>query len=80
MYKSGRPTTLAWYRKQEEEERPKVVGISWVTRSKEKGEKLDEDAFLVDVSEEDIFQKVRMVDRVRTSAHSSAGNRWSQRL
>jgi hypothetical protein len=33
VYKSGRPTTLAWYRKQDEDERPKVVGISWVTRS-----------------------------------------------
>lgn len=68
MYKSGKPQTLAWYRKQEEDERPHVVGISWVTRSKEKGEKLDEAAFAVKVEEEDIFQKVCRRLQVHTVA------------
>lgn len=58
IYKSGKPTTLAWYRKQDEDERPHIVGISWVTRSKEKGERLDEQPFAVKVADEDIFQKV----------------------
>jgi len=34
------------------------VGTSWVTKIKERGERLDETAFVVDVEEEDIFQKV----------------------
>lgn len=57
IYKAGKPTTLTWWRKQEP--RPHIVGISWVTKSKEKGERLSEDRFLVDVADEDVFQKVR---------------------
>ena len=34
------------------------MGISWVTKSKEKGERLPEDRFVVEVGEEDVFQKV----------------------
>ena len=58
VYKSGRPTTLSWYRKQEEDERPHIVGLSWVTKCKQKGERLDEAAYLVKVADEDVFQKV----------------------
>lgn len=54
-----------------------MVGISWITRSKEKGEKLDEEAFLVDVSEEDIFQKVSTNPQCVAQSHPSAGSRWS---
>lgn len=35
-----------------------IVGISWVTRSKEAGKKLDEAKFLVDIEDEDVFAKV----------------------
>ncbi|WWC85714.1 uncharacterized protein L201_000580 [Kwoniella dendrophila CBS 6074] len=72
IYKSGKPSTLAWYRKHiqelefnaEEEEKEKmkkpfIVGIKWVTECKKSGKRLDELPFLVDISEEDIFQKRR---------------------
>ncbi|KAK4685299.1 hypothetical protein P7C73_g4856, partial [Tremellales sp. Uapishka_1] len=58
IYKSGKPTTLAWYRKQEDP-KPFIVGISWVTKSKERGSRLDENEFKVEVGEEDVFQKRR---------------------
>lgn len=57
IYKSGRPTTLSFWRKQDP--RPHIVGISWVLKVKEKGERLEEGRFSVEVAEEDIFQKVR---------------------
>ncbi|KAI9635959.1 uncharacterized protein MKK02DRAFT_44658 [Dioszegia hungarica] len=66
IYKSGRPATLNWYRKQkqlEEEDpecrRPHIVGLSWVTRSKEAGKRLDEGKYAVEVGEEDVFAKRR---------------------
>lgn len=58
IYKSGRPSTLSFYRRLKEDKRPHIVGISWVTRSKEKGERLDEAPFVIDIAEEDVFQKV----------------------
>ena len=64
VFKSGKQTTLAWWRKQDEDDRPYIVGISWVTKSKEKGEKLDEKAFEVKVEDEDVFQKVRCAVRL----------------
>jgi hypothetical protein len=50
---------LSWWRKQDEEDRPFIVGLTWVTKSKEKLERLDEGLFKVDVGGEDVFQKVR---------------------
>lgn len=58
IYKSGLPTTLAWYRRQDQEERPYIVGVGWLLKSKKAGEKLDEAEFTVDIAIEDIFQKV----------------------
>ena len=58
IYKSGRQTTLTWWRRQDLDDRPYIVGISWVTKSKEKGERLEEAAFTVNVDDEDVFQKV----------------------
>jgi hypothetical protein len=57
IYKAGKPSTLAWYRKQEDP-KPFIVGISWVTKSKDAGKRLAEDPFVVPVGEEDVFQKV----------------------
>ncbi|ORY25157.1 hypothetical protein BCR39DRAFT_544785 [Naematelia encephala] len=57
VYKSGRPTTLAWWRKQDPP--PHIVGISWVTKSKERGERQDEGKYRVETGDEDIFQKRR---------------------
>jgi hypothetical protein len=58
IYKSGLPTTLAWYRRQDQEERPYIVGVGWLLKSKKGGERLDEAEFTVDIGVEDIFQKV----------------------
>jgi len=60
IYKSGLPTTLAWYRRQDQEERPYIVGVGWLLKSKKAGEKLDEAEFTVDIAIEDIFQKVSL--------------------
>ncbi|WVQ64708.1 uncharacterized protein L199_002875 [Kwoniella botswanensis] len=73
IYKSGKPSTLSWYRKQKQEQEdryqdedrdqdtPKtfIVGIKWVMRCKKFGKKLDEKDYEVDISEEDVFQKKR---------------------
>jgi len=58
IFKSGLPTTLAWYRRQDQEEKPYIVGVGWLLKSKKAGEKLDEVEFTVDIAVEDIFQKV----------------------
>ena len=58
IFKSGLPTTLAWYRRQDQEEKPYIVGVGWLLKSKKAGEKLDEAEFTVDIGVEDIFQKV----------------------
>jgi hypothetical protein len=50
---------LSWWRKQEE--KPHIVGITWVTRSRDRGERLNEDGFRVEVADEDVFQKVSQV-------------------
>lgn len=57
IYKSGLPTTLAWYRRQDQEEKPYIVGVGWLLKSKKGGERLDEAEFTVDIGVEDIFQK-----------------------
>ena len=81
IYKSGKPTTLSWWRKQDEDVRPHIVGISWVTRCKEKGSRLDESTYVVEVDKEDIFQKVRASACFSAmAAYISDANLWSQRL
>ncbi|OCF71281.1 hypothetical protein I204_07908 [Kwoniella mangroviensis CBS 8886] len=73
IYKSGKPSTISWYRKQKQEQEdryqdedqdqdnPKtfIVGIKWVMRCKKLSKKLDEKDYEVDISEEDVFQKKR---------------------
>lgn len=58
IYKSGLPSTLTWWRKQDEDDRPHVVGVGWLTHCKKAGERLDEGKYRVAVEEEDVFQKV----------------------
>jgi len=57
IYKSGRPTTLQWYRKQEDP-KPHIVGIGWITGSKKNGKRIPEEGYIVDVAEENVFQAV----------------------
>lgn len=56
VYKSGRPATLNWYRRQDKP--PKLVSIKWVTDSKKASKKMEENKYLVDPNEEPIFEKV----------------------
>jgi hypothetical protein len=42
----------------DEDERPFIVGIGWITKCKERGERQDEEPYRVAVEEEDVFQKV----------------------
>lgn len=58
VYKSGKSTTLSSWRKMDEDERPFIVGIGWITKCKERGERQDEEPYRVAVEEEDVFQKV----------------------
>ncbi|OCF36066.1 hypothetical protein I316_01938 [Kwoniella heveanensis BCC8398] len=58
IYKSGKTSTLAWWRKQEDP-KPLIVGIKWVTECKKAGKRVEENDFVVDVSKEDVFQKQR---------------------
>ncbi len=51
-----------------------------MTRSKEKGERLDEEQFAVKVAEEDIFQKVSSFDVSALIAHLSVANLWNLKL
>ena len=66
IFKSGLPTTLAWYRRQDQEEKPYIVGVGWLLKSKKAGEKLDEAEFTVDIGVEDIFQKVSLARSCRS--------------
>nr|XP_018266578.1 uncharacterized protein I303_00553 [Kwoniella dejecticola CBS 10117]OBR88736.1 hypothetical protein I303_00553 [Kwoniella dejecticola CBS 10117] len=104
IYKSGKPSTLAWYRKfldehdyhqeqhlsnpqtgmdtnsnadvdevtKEQEARKKkvpcvIVGIKWVMECKKSGKRLQEDKYLVDISQEDVFQKVSLTSPIHQS-------------
>jgi hypothetical protein len=58
VYKSGKTSTVAWYRRQEDP-KPYLVGISWVTRSKEAGKRIDEEAYEINLEEIETFKKVR---------------------
>jgi len=57
VYKSGKSSTVAWHRRQEDP-KPYMVGISWVTRCKESGKRLDEDVYKIDPEQMEIFKKV----------------------
>lgn len=57
IYKSGKGSTLTWYRKQEE--KPHIVSVRWVMKCKEAGMRLEEVPYAVRVEEEDVFAKAR---------------------
>jgi hypothetical protein len=57
VYKSGRPSTLHSYRALEDP-KPYVVGISWVVKCLEQGQKADEEPYLVEVAKQAIFTHV----------------------
>ncbi|WVR03343.1 hypothetical protein IAU60_000334 [Kwoniella sp. DSM 27419] len=59
VYKSGRQATLDWWRRQEKEQQPLVVGVKWVMDCKKNGKKVEEAKYVVDVSAEEVFQKRR---------------------
>ncbi|ORY89008.1 hypothetical protein BCR35DRAFT_300781 [Leucosporidium creatinivorum] len=58
VYKSGRPGTLQRYRTHPDP-KPHLVGISWVVRCAEVGQRVDEKAYLVECGKEPTFQKRR---------------------
>lgn len=51
----------------DEDERPFIVGIGWITKCKERGERQDEEPYKVAVEEEDVFQKVSLDDFLHRS-------------
>ncbi|KAJ9118586.1 hypothetical protein QFC22_003806 [Naganishia vaughanmartiniae] len=57
VFKSGKASTLIWWRKQPLP-KPHIVGIGWVTRSNELGQRAAEGTFQVDVTAQAVFQKV----------------------
>ncbi|KAJ9101068.1 hypothetical protein QFC21_003286 [Naganishia friedmannii] len=58
VFKSGKVSTLIWWRKQPLP-KPHIVGIGWVTRSTELGHRAVEETFQVDVTAQAVFQKVK---------------------
>ena len=66
IYKSGRPTTLAWFRRQAEK-KPLMVGIGWVAKCKEQGQKVDEGPFTVSIEDEAVFEKASLQSSRRTT-------------
>ncbi|GAA6029044.1 hypothetical protein JCM8097_001566 [Rhodosporidiobolus ruineniae] len=48
IYKSGRPSTLQFYRTLPASSRPSLVGIAWVVRCAETGQRVDEAPFRVE--------------------------------
>lgn len=58
VYKDGRPSTAAFWRRLPEPKRPEVVGIRWVTMCRERGRWVDEAPYRVDLNAQDIFQVV----------------------
>lgn len=60
IFKSGRPQTLTRLRALAEP-RPHCVGVGWVVKCREKGERLPEQDFVIELGKgkEPIFQKVR---------------------
>ncbi|KAL7418928.1 hypothetical protein Q5752_006612 [Cryptotrichosporon argae] len=74
IYRAGKSSTLAWFRRQAEP-RPHLVGITWVTRSKEAGRRLAENSFAVEVEDEDVFAKRRKSMEPKSLAASQASSR-----
>lgn len=64
IYKSGKPATLSWYRRQKDP-KPYIVGAGWVTKCKEEGRKVAEDLYAVQVEDECMFQKASTPARQR---------------
>ncbi|GHJ89332.1 hypothetical protein NliqN6_5734 [Naganishia liquefaciens] len=58
IFKSGKISTLIWWRKQPEP-KPHMVGIGWVTKCRDSGERVGETGFNVDVAAQAVFQKRR---------------------
>ncbi|OWZ72284.1 hypothetical protein AYX14_02253 [Cryptococcus neoformans] len=78
VYKSGRPATLNWYRRQDKP--PKLVSIKWVTDSKKASKKMEEDKYLVDPNEEPIFEKRRKsMEPKALSVHRSTASSSAKR-
>ncbi|RXK34970.1 hypothetical protein M231_07784 [Tremella mesenterica] len=57
IYKSGKGSTLSWYRRQED--KPFIVSVRWVMKCKEAGERLGEEGFGIKLEDEDVFAKNR---------------------
>lgn len=57
IFKSGKISTLIWWRKQPEP-KPHMVGIGWVTKCRDTGALVEETGFEVDVAAQAVFQKV----------------------
>lgn len=58
IYKSGKPATSAFWRKMPSDRRPHVVGLRWVTRTLEAGQRAPEEEHRVDFGDDELFQKV----------------------
>ena len=58
VYKAGRPGTLHRFRAHPDP-KPFLVGISWVVRCAEVGQRVDEKPYVVESGKEQVFQKVR---------------------
>jgi hypothetical protein len=55
IYKTGRPATANFVRRLDAANRPKVVGIKWVTRCAELRTWVSEEDFAVNLDSEDVF-------------------------
>ncbi|KAI5450559.1 hypothetical protein NCC49_003014 [Naganishia albida] len=58
IFKSGKVSTLVWWRKQSAP-KPHIVGIGWLTRSRDSGQRQPEAEYAVDVAAQAVFQKRR---------------------
>ncbi|BGP18653.1 hypothetical protein JCM10213_002897 [Rhodosporidiobolus nylandii] len=71
IYKSGRPSTLSFLRTLPPMSRPKVVGIAWVVRCAEVGQRVDEGPFKV----EDVEGEKENRDAVARTGEAAAKKR-----
>lgn len=58
VYKAGKNITRTFYRELDQEFKPLVVGIGWVSKSMELGRKVDEKEYIVELGKEAIFSQV----------------------
>lgn len=63
VYKAGKNITRTFYRELDQEFKPLVVGIGWVSKSMELGRKVDEKEYIVELGKEAIFSQVRVFQR-----------------